>query len=120
MASDKEKMAALVKILDAKKAGKISAIYVEDNTIIASYFVICTANSLTQIKALADEACEKMAEAGEFPRKVEGRSESGWVLLDFEGVIVHIFTAQTREFYDLERLWVDAPAVDISSLLTED
>lgn len=118
--NDKEKMAELVKILDAKKAGNISAIYIEEKTIIASYFVICTAGSLTQLKALADEVEEKMAEKGEPALKIEGRGDSGWLLVDFGGVVLHIFTSQTREFYDLERLWNDAPSVDISELLTED
>lgn len=118
--NDREKMTELVKILDAKKAGNISVIEVEEKTIIASYFVICTAGSLTQLKSLADEVQERMAEKGEFPLKVEGKNESGWLLADFGGVILHIFTAQMREFYDLERLWNDAPTVDISGLITED
>lgn len=118
--NDREKMTELVKILDAKKAGDISVIEVEEKTIIAAYFVICTAGSMTQLRALADEVQEKMAEKGELPLRVEGKNESGWLLADFGGVILHIFTAQTREFYDLERLWTDAPAVDINGLLTED
>ncbi len=117
--NEKEKMTELVKILDAKKAGDISVIRVEEKTIIAEYFVICTAGSLTQLRALADEVRDKMAEKGEYPLKVEGKNESGWILLDFGGVILHVFTAKTREFYDLERLWNDAPAVDIGGLLTE-
>ncbi len=118
--NDREKLASLVKILDAKKAGDISVIRVEESTIIASYFIICTAGSLTQLKALADEADEKMSELGEPPRKIEGKNESGWILCDFGGVILHIFTAQNREFYDLERLWSEAERVDISEFLTKD
>lgn len=118
--TDKEKMVEIVKILDAKKAGKIGAIFVEEKTIIASYFVICTAGSLTQLRALADELEEKMGEKGEPPVKIEGKNESGWTLVDFGGVIVHIFTAEMREFYDLERLWTDAPKVDLTDLLTKD
>ena len=118
--TDKEKMNELVKILDAKKAGKISAMFVEEKTIIASYFVMCTAGSVTQLRALADEVEEKMSEKGEPPRKIEGKNESGWLLVDFGGVILHIFTAQMREFYDLERLWNDAAQIDISDLLTKE
>lgn len=117
--NEKDKMTELVKILDAKKAADICALRVEDKTIIAEYFVICTAGSLTQLRALADEVQDKMAEKGEYPLKIEGKNESGWILVDFGGVILHIFTAKMREFYDLERLWSEAPAVDIGGLLTE-
>ena len=116
--NDKEKMTELVRILDAKKARDIAVIDVEDGTIIAAYFVIATGGSLTQLNALSDEAQDVMAEKGAPAVKVEGRG-GGWILIDFGGVILHLFTAQTREFYDLERLWSEAPAVDISNLLTE-
>lgn len=117
--NDREKMTELVKILDAKKASRIAAIDVESGTIIASYFVIADGGSLTQLNALADEAAEKMAEKGASPVKTEGKNGGGWILMDFGGVILHLFTPQMREFYDLERLWTEAPAVDISGLLTD-
>ncbi|MGN1097976.1 MAG: ribosome silencing factor [Clostridia bacterium] len=117
--NDREKMTELVKILDAKKAVRIAAIDVESSTIIASYFVIASGGSLTQVNALADEAQEKMAEKGVPAVKVEGKNGGGWILIDFGGVILHLFTSQMREFYDLERLWTDAPTVDISGLLTD-
>lgn len=118
--TDRQKMTELVKILDAKKAGKITAIDVGENTIIATYFVICTANSSSQLNALADEAMSKMNALGTETVKAEGKSEGGWVLVDFGGVILHVFSAQMREFYDLERLWSDAEIVDIKDLLTQD
>ncbi len=118
--NDKEKMTELVKILNAKKAGRIAAVDVESSTIIASYFVIATGSGLTQLNALANEAGEKMALIGAPPVKIEGKNGGGWILMDFGGVILHLFTAQMREFYDLERLWTEAEQVDISSLLTED
>ena len=117
--NDKEKMTELVKIMDAKKARDIAVIDVESGTIIASYFVIATGGSLTQLNALSDEAQDVMAQKGSPAVKVEGRGDGGWILVDFGGVILHLFTAQTREFYDLERLWNEAPKVDISELLTE-
>ncbi len=116
--TDKEKMTELVRILDAKKARDIAAIDVESGTIIATYFVIATGGSLTQLNALSDEAQDVMAQKGSPAVKVEGRG-GGWILIDFGGVILHLFTSQTREFYDLERLWSESPAVDISGLLTE-
>lgn len=118
--SDREKMIELVKALDAKKARDIAVIDVEEGTIIASYFVIATGGSLTQLNALSDEAQDVMAQKGSPAVKVEGRNGGGWILLDFAGVILHLFTAQNREFYDLERLWSESPKVDISELLKED
>ena len=117
--NDKEKMIELVKALDAKKARDIAVIDVEAGTIIAAYFVIATGGSLTQLNALSDEAQDVMAKKGSPAVKVEGRGDGGWILVDFGGVILHLFTSQTREFYDLERLWNEAPIVDISELLTE-
>ena len=117
--NDREKMTELVKILDAKKARDIVVVEVEQSTIIASYFVIATGGSLTQLGALSDETQDVMAQKGEPAVKVEGKGGGGWILIDFGGVILHLFTAQMREFYDLERLWSDSPTVDISALLTE-
>ncbi len=117
--NDREKMTELVKILDSKKARDIAVIDVEQSTIIAAYFVIATGGSLTQLGALADEAQGVMAEKGAPPVKLEGKGGGGWILIDFGGVILHLFTSQMREFYDLERLWSEAPSVDISGLLTD-
>ncbi len=117
--NEKEKMAMLVRLLDAKKAGSIAVVDVEASTIIASYFVIASGTGLSQLSALADEAAEKMAAAGAPAVRTEGRG-GGWILMDFGGVILHLFTTQMRDFYDLERLWSDAPHVDISGLLTDD
>ncbi len=118
--TDKEKMTAVVKALDAKKGADIAVIDVEEKTIIATYFVICSAGSEPQLRSLADAAEDKMAERCVDTLRAEGKPESGWLLLDFGGVVLHVFTEKNRVFYDLERLWSDAPRVDISSLLTED
>ena len=107
------------KILDSKKGIDIQAIGVREVTTLADYFVLCTAGSTTQIKALAD-VCEKaLKDAGEPPHHVEGHRGGTWILLDFSSVVVHIFNEEAREFYDLERLWSDAAPVDLSGVLTE-
>ena len=88
-------------------------------TTLADYFVICSATSTTQIKALADE-CERVLKlAGEAPHHIEGHRGGTWVLLDFSSVVIHIFNDEARKFYDLERLWSDARPVDISGILHE-
>lgn len=87
-----------------------------DLTTLADYFVLCTATSTTQIKALSD-ACEKaMKDLGEPPHHVEGHRGGTWVLMDFSAVVVHIFNEEARKFYDLERLWKDAEQVDLSGI----
>lgn len=105
------------KALDSKKGIDIKALETAHLTTLADYFVICTATSTTQVKALAD-ACEKqLKEAGEPPHHVEGHRGGSWILLDFSSVVVHIFMEETREFYGLERLWSDATPVDLSDVL---
>lgn len=109
----------IVTILDGKKAVNIKALQTGNITVVADYFVICTANSTTHIKTLSDEIQRVMAEKGEAPLHVEGYRGGGWVLVDYGCVVVHLFLRETREFYSLERLWGDAPELDISSLITE-
>ncbi|MBI2845234.1 MAG: ribosome silencing factor [Chloroflexi bacterium] len=75
------------------------------------YFVIGSAANARQIKALSDELLEKLEKKKEKPLNMEGGPESGWVLLDYGGVIVHLFTPPVREYYQLERLWHEAPLV---------
>lgn len=119
MLTPQEVMELVVKALDGKKARDITVLKTEAVTILADYFVICTANSTTHIKTLSDEAGKKLTEAGEPPRRSEGYRSGGWVLMDFACVVVHLFLEETREFYDLERLWGDAERVDVSALITE-
>ena len=115
----KEMALTAAKALDEKKGGDIAAIEITEQTTLADYFVLCTATSTTQIKALAD-VCEKaLKDAGEPPHHVEGHRGGTWILLDFSSVVVHIFNEEAREFYDLERLWSDAAPVDLSGVLTE-
>ena len=119
MMSPKETALTLAKALDDKKGQDIKVLETGALTTLADYFVICTATSTTQIKALGDE-CEKvMKENGELPHHVEGHRGGTWVLLDFSAVVVHIFNEEAREFYDLERLWSDATPVDLTGIVTE-
>ena len=117
MMTPKQVAEKIVKALDAKKARDIKLLKTDDLTVLADYFVICTAGSTTQIKTLADEVDKVMSEAGEPPLRREGYRSGGWVLLDFGCVIVHLFMEETREFYNLERLWSDAQEIDIQEIL---
>ena len=90
---------------------------VVDNTVIADYYVICSARSSTHIKALADEVCYRLELEGVKELRVEGRDGGTWVLVDFGSVIVHIFSKDAREFYKLERLLNEETKEDLSEFL---
>ena len=116
-ASPEELAAAIVNILYEKKAHDIKLLRVTDQTIIADYFVIATGTSNTQIKALADELEYKTGLDGVKPSSTEGFREATWIVLDYASVIVHIFNRETREFYNLEKLWGDSESVDVSKYI---
>lgn len=105
-----------VKALDAKQAKDITLLRTTDVTILADYFIICTATSSTHVKTLTDEVDRVLSEQGEPPLRREGYRGGGWILLDFGCLIVHIFQQDMREFYNLEHLWSDAEEVPLSSL----
>ena len=103
----KEIAEAIAEALDAKKAKDIKVLYVEDKTVLAEDFVICTGNSNTQVKALAGEVEYRLGLRGVEPYNVEGRDNGTWLVLDYSNVIVHIFGREAREFYNLDKLYED-------------
>jgi ribosome-associated protein len=115
--TSQEVLQLAVKTLDNKKAMDIKAIDIKDLTIIADYFLIASGSNTTQVKSLADELEFKLKQAGREPQRVEGYDSSTWILLDYGDVVVHLFYAETREFYNLERLWADGRQLDVSTLL---
>ncbi len=104
--------------LNGKKARDINAVKVSDLTVLCEYFLICTANSSTQIRALTDEVEEKLEQAGVRPHHIEGKA-SGWIVLDYGSVVVHIFGRNEREFYALDKMWADAESIDLENILEE-
>ena len=107
-ASDAKAVAeAIAEVLDSKKGHDIKVLYVEDKTVIAEYFVLCTGNSSTQIKALAGEVEYKIGLRGIDAYGVEGRDNNSWLVLDYSNVIVHIFSREARDFYNLDKLYTD-------------
>lgn len=117
--TSKELACEAVKVLDKKKAINIKMIGIKDISVLTDYFVIATGTSSTHVKSLADEVEFAVKEKGVKPEHTEGYRSNSWVLLDYGGVIVHIFTEDARGFYDLDRLWQDGETVDISTLTTE-
>lgn len=108
-ANTREQVLEICKILDDKKAVDIVAIDVADKTIIAEWFVICSGHASTQVKALCDELEDKVTELGADLRRKEGYQEGRWIVLDLADIIVHIFHPQERQYYNIERLWMDNP-----------
>ena len=106
-ANAKELADAIADALDSKKGKDIKVLYVEDKTVLAEYFVICTGNSTTQVKALAGEVEYRLGLRGVEPYNIEGRDNGTWLVLDYSNVIVHIFGREAREFYNLDKLYED-------------
>ncbi len=119
--NDPLKLAELmVAILDSKKAKDIKLLHVENQTVIADYFVICTGTSRTQIRALSGEVEFKLQPYDIAPLHTEGGESGIWILQDFGSVILHIFSPDARDFYKLDKLYMDTTERDISALVTED
>lgn len=96
----------------ASKLGEdIKILHVEELTTLADYFVLVTGSSTTQVRALADMAEETAEKLGLEGFRREGRAGDRWVLLDLDTVIVHVFTKDAREYYQLDKLWADAPVI---------
>lgn len=105
------------KILSDKKGLDIKVIEISDVSVIADYMVIATGNSSTHVKALADEVEEQLDDMGISVSHIEGYRSNSWILLDYIDIIVHVFSNEAREYYDLERLWEDGTIVDISDIV---
>lgn len=105
-----------LKALDSKKATDLTVIGITELTIVADYFVLASGASSTQVKALADEVEYQLKQAGVAPLHIEGRA-TGWIVLDYGSVVVHVFHSEQREFYQLERLWTDGDQLDVNELL---
>lgn len=100
-----------VDVLADHKAADIVLLDIGKMASFADYFVICSGTSDRQVKALTDTLTEALENEGVRAKRVEGTPETGWVLLDYADVVVHIFNSPTRDYYRLERIWADAPTV---------
>lgn len=99
---------------DSKKARNVVVLDIRELSVIADYFIICSANSRTQVQAIADAVRDKLEEHGLACKGVEGKDDAKWVLIDFGDVVVHVFIEEEREFFGLERLWGDAKRLSVS------
>ncbi len=109
---DPEQLAkAAIDIASDKKASDVLLLDIQGLTTIADYFVICSGNNSRQIQAIADTLVEDLEKQGAKLFYREGVADTGWVLLDFGDIIIHVFGPKEREYYRLERLWSDAKTV---------
>jgi len=100
-----------------KKGYDVKILDLRDIVSFADYFIICSADSDTQVKAIADEIDKSLRDEGLKCWHKEGYRALSWVLLDYVDVVVHIFKKEIREFYNLERLWGDAPIIEVEDPL---
>ena len=112
----KEMVKTAVAALQYKKGEDIRVIDISGVTVIADYFIIASGSNPNQVQALVDNVEEQMYKAGYDDPRVEGYNTASWVLLDYNDVIVHVFSQDDRLFYDLERIWRDGKEIDVDSL----
>ncbi len=113
----KELAAKVFKALDDKKAEDVSVIDISEISVIADYFIVASANNQNHLMALQDAADEVMYKNGFHAKQVEGNRNSTWILLDYEDIIIHLFSAEDRLFYDLERIWKDGNFIEEEELM---
>lgn len=116
MNNSKELVKKIYNAIDDKKAIDIKIIDITGVSIVADYFIIASASNSNQLEALEDATDKIMYEQDILPKQIEGGKSSPWILMDYGDIIVHLFTEEGRDFYDLERIWRDGVEVNSSEL----
>lgn len=106
----------IAQIIDAKKGQNIKILDIRDKSSFSDFFIIANGRSIVQVKALADHIEDKLEDKEIFLDHKEGYENGRWILLDYIHVIVHLFLEEERNFYDIDRLWKDAPSIPFDSL----
>ena len=109
----KDTLKIIYDALDEKKANRISIIDIKEISDVADYFVIASGSNINQVQALADNVEEKLDEAEIKGRKIEGYKNAEWILMDYNEIVIHIFTEDQREFYGLDKIWEDGKTVEL-------
>lgn len=116
----KDDAISTARVMLDKKALDVVLLDISSVVPYADYFLICSGRSLVQVKAIVTAVEEHLKEKGFRPLHIEGYSESRWVLLDYDDMIVHIFFEEAREFYNLERLWGNVPRTEFEDEILTD
>ena len=115
----KQVLEMVVKAAEGRRAEDITALKVDEISPMADYFVIMTGGSDRQVQAIANAVIEKAHETGVMIGSVEGKNHAKWVLIDLGDVVIHVFREETRQFYNLEKLWSQAPLVNLSEWVSD-
>ena len=110
----KELSLKVAKLLDDRKAIDVTVIDISPKASFADYFVMASAGSDRQMGALVDNVEDMLEPAGIFPKSVEGKKSSGWILMDYGDVVINVMTAEMREKYNIERIWGDCENLEIN------
>ncbi|PKG24495.1 ribosome silencing factor [Niallia nealsonii] len=116
---DRKLLVTAVKAADDKRAENIVALNMKGISLVSDYFIICHGNSDKQVQAIASEIKDKCSEIGVNVKRLEGFQEAKWILVDLGDVVVHVFHRDERTYYNLERLWGDAPIENIQSEISQ-
>lgn len=110
---ENQKFSFCVKAALKKKAFDLIVLDIKEISSFANYFIVCSGNSNRQVQAIASSIEYDLKKQGIYPLGIEGFNEGKWILLDYDDVIIHVFYQPIREFYELERLWADAPRIEL-------
>lgn len=99
--------------LAEKKAKDLVVIDIREISTIADYFVIATGTNPNQMSAMEEQVEEELHRLGLHPRQIEGNRSSSWILMDYQDVVIHLFSQEDRSFYELERIWMDGKRVEL-------
>ncbi len=116
MEQAKEMAKIAVKALEEKKAEDVKVIDIREVSTIADYFIIANGSNQNQLQAMRDAVDEELYKAGYHAKQIEGNSYSTWILMDYNDIIVHVFSKEDRLFYDLERIWKDGKEISTADL----
>ncbi len=108
-----EQLKTAISAAEEKKGRDIVLLDLRGISVVTDYFLLITGNSTTQVKAITDNLEEKLKEIGVKPLRIEGLPDAKWVLIDFGDLVVHVMQEESRQFYNLERLWGDAQVVHL-------
>jgi ribosome-associated protein len=103
-------------MLSRKKGSDVIVIDIAEKSSFADFLVLATGNSVRQAGSLADDAADALSEAGAAPSHIEGKPESGWILLDCGDVIVNVFTKEQRDLYRIEQIWGDGNRIEVNEV----